>query len=749
MATSKPEFQGFVLQNGSSYCGLYKRKVMNVSNTVSTQYYWLPTNKSGDITDYRVNILNGTFADASTANSNYPLGYALYADNWPDEKYISYMYNFPMDSAGLQAFKESVDAMVSLGANNLVIPVFWHDVFTTYAEQTANSSSSWTNQDIYVNYAKDKGVKVSLMPHLYLSANYIPSFWGTSHNEKDIYGNDCAVGGYGNGHASLAGSGANMMKDFFQKVVARYNTILGAQFNWVSPVITEQSEYGFNYDNTVSGLTGKVIYGYSNDSKEGFRTWLQSTDNPDKYANIAALKTAWGSVANGYSSFSDVQPPTTPYGFNSSPADMEYKLSEIFMTNQGKDFWKYLAYGQLAKFASDCKTITETYSNAKFVVSFGGVAPNDPLCGIRATYDVIRWAEVSHGLKTGFGVDNRNNTMALSMDYCQNYTGKLLCELHHIDYGGGGDSPLSVEVVEANMRASGEAAIKNGIKDMLFIGMQKHGLYFDMMKRLLTYLKPVMNQNNDNSRQTVAPSVSVTLGELLSSPGGKAGLNKWLEAGGTNTVRKEYVFDNSVSPSTTDFPYTLSLFDCQTYYIRDAATKNSYYGRVTLNSSGVPEYTTLQQSYNTNRVPFLLSAFGITYVSGTKTRSTIEIIDNNGVVWVKCVQSTGVTSTEQGGKYNNNHPEFRYLPYITEDCRFWLPLPGAGGYYDVKITVYDAACRFDVYHADISAPGGIAYNEGKATTSAGSTETIRVSLSQMGQSNIDQRVIKINNNKWA
>lgn len=749
MATSKPEFQGIVLSNSIDYCGLYKRIVNNTSNIATTQYYWLPTNKSGDITDYRANVMNGTFADAATATSsgNIPSGYSVYADNWPNEKYLSYMYNFPFDnSAGVQAFKDSVDAMVREGANNIVIPIFWTNIFATYDAQSSPPSNAFDPQDVFVNYAKGKGVKISLMPHLYMGASDIPNFWGVANNEKDIYGNYIAVGGYGNGHPSLAGVGADMMKDFYQKVVTHYNTLLGSQLNWISPVITEQSEYGFNYDITVSGVTGKTLYGYSNDSKAGFRAWLQSSDNPDKYANIAALNAAWGT---SYISFSDVQPPTTPYAFNSSPPDMEYKLSEVFMSNQGKDFWKYLAYGQLTKFASDLRTITSTYApSAKFVLSFGGVAPHDPLCGLRATYDVIKWGEVSDGLKTAFGVDNRNSIMSLSMDYTQNYPNKLMAELHHIDYGGGDNSNLPVDVVEPNMRASGEAAIKNGVKDMLFIGMAKHGLYFDMLKRLLAYLKPIMNQNNDNSRQTVAPSVSVTLGELLSSPGGRIGLNKWVEAGGTNQTRKEYNFDNTISPSTTDFPYTLSLFDCQTYYIRDNTTKNSYYGRVSLDVNGAPVYTTLQQSYNATRVPFLLSAFGITYPSGTKTRSTLEIIDNTGVVWVKCVQSFGVTSTEQNSKYNNNHPEFRYLPYITEDCRFWLPIPASGGYYDVKITVYDAACRFDVYHADNNAPDNIAYNESKATTSAGTTETIRIDRSKMLQLNINQRVIKINNNRW-
>lgn len=741
MATSKPEFQGIVLSNSTNYCGLYKRIVNNTSNIATTQYYWLPTNKSGDITDFRSNVMNGTFADAATAKSsgNLPSGYSAYTDNWPNEKYLSYMYNFPFDGGDLDVFKQAIDDWVALGANNILVPIFWHDVFTSYADQTTPPSGAWDKQDAVINYVKSKGVKVSLMVHLYISANYIPAFWGSANSEKDIFGDYIFLSGYGNGHPSLAGSGANMMKDFYQRVIARYahSSFLGNQLNWITPVMTEQSEFGFNYDNSAGGFDHKALYGYSNDSIAGFRTWLQSSSlNPDYYPDILSLNTAWGT---SFASFSAVTPPATGYSIGAN----EYQISEVFASNQGKDFWKYLAYGQLTRFATDLRNITTTYApQAKFVLSPGGYAPNDPLCGLRATYDVIKWGEVSDGMKTVFGIDNRTDTTGLTMDYAQNYPGKLMTELHHIDYYGNG--ALSVASVKANMIASGEAAMKNGVKDLLFIGMTKHGVWFEMMKDIFRDLKPKMAQNYDSSRQT-SGSASVTLGELLSSPGGRIGLEKWLGAGGSNDKRINFTFVNTIEQGSNALPYSLSLYDNQTYYLKQLDIKNSVYGRTETETG---PYNSLQQSYNTNRVPFLLTAFGITYPSGTKTRSIVEIIDNLGVTWVKCVQHQGVTNTEQGGKYSNNHPEFRYIPNITEDCRFWLPIPASGGYYDVKITVYDAACRFDVYHADNNAPDGIAYNPDKPTTSPGNTEIIRIDRSKMLQPNVNQRVIKINNNRW-
>lgn len=753
MATSKPQYQNYVYQSGLLFCALYKRRAIDINGVGIDQWYWMPSNRSGDIIDYRANGLNGFFSSETSAldeSTGIPAGYGtLVVDRWQSDKHLSYMYIYPFDVAGLNAFKQSVEEWIEIGANNILIPVFWSDVFTSWSEQQTNADSSWEKQDLLINWIKTKGVKVSLMINLHLGARYIPDFWGTANTEKDCFGDYVSIGGYETGHPSLAGTGANMMKDFYMKVLDRYGGTtgqtysLGSQLNWITPVFTEQLEYGFNYENGNAGGLHKALYGYSDDSKAGFRSWLQSVDNPDKYNQIADLNAKWGT---SFANFGAVTPPST----NHSKGANEYQLSEIFASNWGKDFWKYLAYGQLTKFANDLKTITTTSTatyapQTKFVLSFGGTTPNDPLCGLRASYDIITFGDVSDGLKTTqFYADTRNNTTAVSLDYMQNYPGKKIMELHHIDFYENGNLPVSV--VKPMMIAAGESAMRNGAKDILFIGMALHGVWFEMLKEVMLDLKPKMALNYDNSRQTGGRSTSVTLGALLSSPGGRVGLENWLGVGGSNENRVNFVLDTTVELGTNAFPYSLSLYDNQTYYLKQLDIKNSVYGKPETESG---PYNALQQSYNETRVPFLLTAFGITYTAGTKTKSTIEIIDNLGVAWVKMVQAFGVTNTEQNGKYANNHPEFRYIPNIAEDCRFWLPIPSEGGYYDIKITVFDAPCRFDVYHADDKALDRIAYNSGKAYTSAGSTETIRINRSQMQQSNINQRVIKINNNKWS
>jgi hypothetical protein len=767
MATSKPEFQGVVMKDsGTNYCGLFKRRLKPVTGSPVTQYYWLPTNNSGDITDERVNIMNGTFSSDTAALAGPPSGYGTYADNWATTKYLSYMNLYPFDNNSTALFKSGLDnwTRADRGINNIVVPVFWSDVFDSYntsgigagRRQDQNLNGSWAKLDEIVIYVKAKGLKVSFLINLFLGGkdpyNSVQHFWGITNNEKDEWNNPIAVENYGNGHPPLmdntSGSGANMMKDFYMKVISRYSGTgqpysLGAQLNWISPTITGQTEYGYNYENTVGGVTAKALSGYSAPSIAGFRAWVSTnTDNPNRYADKDALNNAWGT---SFASFSVVTPPITgkAFGLVDVPgvvdvADMN-DFAALFYTNQGKDWWQYLAY-VLYQFAEDLRIITTTYaSQAKFVLSFGGVSPNDDLCILRCTYDVIKWADFSDGMKTGFSTDNRNSNTSLTLDYVQNYTKKKMAELHHIDYSDKGN--LHPSVVKPNMIASGKAAIRNGLKDMLFISMPAHGAYDDMMLEILAELKPYMNQNHDGSRQQIEKSTSVTLGELLNS-GGYTGLHNWQGVGGSDETRVNFTFVNTVSASTSDLPYSLALTDVATYYFKQNDMRNSVYGR-RLDTDSSP-YTPVQVDYNTNRVGMLVSSHGITYKAGVKTKSTITIKSktvNPNVVWLKMIQTQGVDNTEQNKKYENNHPELRNLPLITEDCRFWFPLDD----YDIIIEVEGAACVFSVMNPNTLAPNRFVSEN---VISAGSQSTVTVlKATMLTQSHPDHRLIKINNNR--
>ncbi|WP_337043873.1 beta-galactosidase [Emticicia sp. 17c] len=741
MAITKPVFKNFVLSNSGLYCGLYYRKVLSKTNAVGEQWYWMPTNRSGNITDMRANSLNGYYATDTAALANYPAGYTLLTDNWSSEKYISYMYNYPSENI-IEAKNCITDWVNNIGATNVLIPVFYNNIFKSYTQQTdtANFNTYFAELDGLVTHAKNTGAKVSLFVCIDVDDNYVADFWGLDNNEKDEWGYPIRIA-YGSGHPSLANTYATgIMKDFFQKVVNRYASLLGNQLNWVTPLLTVHNEYGYNFTNQYypPGADSPVpqyiaLSGYSPSTIAGFRSWL-----PTQYANVGALNTAWGT---SYGNFADVTVPTTGKApFEASLDDFQ----NIFASNRGKDWYRYL-YKLLYDLAADLRTIlasaNTTYgTNGKLVLSFGGVSPNDRANINRISWDVAGWSNVSDGLKTWFGADYRDTTKAITLDYLQNYEGKIMTEIHHIDFYDNGTA--TADQMQANMINYGTTAIQNNCRDVLFIGMQSHGSYYNILQSVATALKPELQRSNDGARVTVG-NMGVSLGEILVS-GGRIAIDKWVAAGGSNSRRVNLIYANTINATDSSFPATLSLFDNQTYFLKQNDLKNSVYGRL---ASETGPYSPFQQDYNTYCVPFLIPAFGITYkTTGNKTKSTIEIIDETGTVWVKMVQNFGVSNTEQNGKYANNHPEFRYIANITEDCRFWLPIRPTGGYYDVKISVYDAACLFEVYHADVGAPDRINYN---TVVGAGSINTYRINRASMTQPNINQRVIKINCNRYA
>ncbi|GAB3511727.1 hypothetical protein GCM10027442_21910 [Emticicia fontis] len=729
----------------------------------------MPTNSSGDIIDFRENAMNGGtfYSSEASALANVPSGYGtLTVDRWQTDKYLSYMNLYPFRDIG--AFKTGVDWFVANGATNILIPVLWGDIFDSYSgtgkRQDQNLSSSFDKQNTAVDYVKNTypNVKISLLPWIKLSSSLIPQFWGTSTNEKDCFGNDLGIEGYGDAHPALsdksAGSGRSMAVDFFTKVTNYYANRLGSQFNYIIPVISQQAEYGFNYDNGISAPY-KMIEGYSSATKAAFRAWLfNGTANPNAYADLTALNTAWGTT---YTSNGQIEPPNTNLTQGGSDEAYVQGLNSIFASKRGVD-WYLFRESMLVDFAVDCKNAVtnanNTYSTRiKFVLSFGGVSPNDSLVALRGSYDVIKWSAISDGLKTAFASDNRDSYTTLTLDYVQNYSKKIMTELHYIDYGGNDNPPPAYSTVRDNMIKSGIDAVKNGVKDLLFIGAPwQDQWYTSVTQPVFLGVKAEFLKDQGNVRVGLNGSTAINLGELLYTGNNYGGKQKWIAGGGSSDNRIRVTFTNTItSGSDADYPLSFQVKDNQRYYIKQEDIKNSYYGfRSEQDEINGKPYTTLQQSYNTTRVPILLSAFGITYKAGSPyTYSTIEIVDQSGVKWVKCVQnSPGVyvnAPTKTNLDYANNHPEYRYMnnPAITEDCRFWLPLPTS--YYDVTITVYGAACLLELYHADDRAPGGIAYTPPTANSdAAGTSRTIRLSASQLTQTNVNQRVVKINNNRW-
>ncbi|HEY1055327.1 MAG TPA: hypothetical protein VGE24_09335, partial [Emticicia sp.] len=524
------------------------------------------------------------------------------------------------------------------------------------------------------------------------------------------------------------------------------SSFLGNQFLQIIPTLTVHKEFGYNFTNQYYPVGSSdpvkeyfALSGYSSATISGFRTWLNSPSNPDKYNDKDAMNAAWGTT---FGSFSVVTPPTTGKGVQQATLD-DYAI--MFSTNRGKDWYKYLS-SLMYNFANDLRNIVANINaakntNIKFVLKFGGNSPNDSQCLLRLTWDVVKWGDYCDGLQTAFGKDNRNGDAAITLDYIQNYPNKKLTELNHGDFDKINDTVIPIDQVKTNMIASGTAAIQNGAREIIFITMEKFSDYYKMTKEIFAELKPLLAQNNENTRTGITKNTFVTLGELLSTSG-KKGVERWTSVGGSSNSRANIVLNNSLNASTSDLPYSLSLTNISTFYFRQLDMKNSVYGR-RLDTDTSP-YTDVQVDYNTNRVGMIVSTHGITYKAGAKTKSTITIKSktvNPNVVWLKMEQTTGVTDTESNGDYRNNHPELRYIPNISEDCRFWFPLDD----YDIIIDVEDAGCLFSVMNPNTLAPNRFVSEN---NVSAGSQSTVTVLKSTMlTQTNPDHRLIKINNNR--
>lgn len=97
------------------------------------------------------------------------------------------------------------------------------------------------------------------------------------------------------------------MQDFTKEVLKKYKPIIDAgDVIYFSAVITPEQEFGFPYA-TTKGLNGasSSLFDYSQSMITGFREWLKV-----KYSNdFNKLKISWGSYANTFLSFNNVEPP--------------------------------------------------------------------------------------------------------------------------------------------------------------------------------------------------------------------------------------------------------------------------------------------------------------------------------------------------------------------------------------------------------------------------------------------------------
>lgn len=502
-----------------------------------------------DIGDFNQNDFDNDFDDIEGDGG----GPGPEPGDWEQEKTMTLMVAYPFDGGSLTGYKSIIDGwFADFGGEiqNVLIPIFIGDIFDSYnttgRRLDQNLDSSYANVDELIEYVADidPNVKISLLPCLFTADGQTEKFTGADKIEVDEWNLPVKLE-YGNSHPTLAHQGSkDILIEFVSKLVARYSDedFLGDRLNWVSPVITGQMEFGYNFATGSSGSGVAIFEGYHELAIQAFRNWLPSNNNPNKYADIIALNTKWGTA---YADFDDVQPPKT--GKPTRTAN-DADFVAMLATPAGQDWWFFHAY-LLYSFADELKAaITAVSPDIKTVFSFGGMSPNDPLVTRRISFDVLSWADHSDGVKTAFGSDSRNNTTSLTLDFLQNYLQKgrkALTEINYIDYTNE-NSPEAPNVVRPRMIESGRKAIENGCKDLTIITSpgSNFASWNPAMKAVFNDLKDYMKQNFVRSTNGEA---TVTVKELIVS-GGQTGLSRWVSAGGTNANRVKFTLTNPDNP---------------------------------------------------------------------------------------------------------------------------------------------------------------------------------------------------------
>lgn len=727
--TSFPISTGKIAKNTSNkYASLFRYKIKRSNGDTLSQFAWVPTDINGVIVDSRAKRLNGYFASGATALANLPATYSIPTTPGPDDfqtqKYIAYMELYPL--LDVNKTKQAYDEFVQAGANEIVVPIYWETVFDTYTKQTTNAASSWAIYDDLIDYAKNKGVKVSLRicvdmddSRIYdLEPGATGGFYGLSNSAKDEWGDPIRVS-YGSGHSSLAYTiGRNMMLDFVNKTLTRYNSRLSGQLLWYSVVMTAQNETGYNYENkrfTESGPTNSypATFDYSSHAITAFRNWLTA-----KYGTVAALNASWGS---SYGAISEAYPPITGAAVGTATHE---QMDALFATNRGKDFWQF-NYKLLRDFLVDCRAAGTTYApGAKFYLEFGSCS--DSYSARRLSNFVADFSNVSDGMKAQFGAYG-NNDIAFSLDVVRsNYPNKKSTEVNVRDIidtdGGIDDSQYKAQSVDEMRQVAlglAESAIRSQAKEIVFIADRTSLPTFNAMKEVCVITKNFLNQFNSST--TTTATVNYNLGEWLESY--SSILNRWKAAGGSTNTRINLVQSSTINygNNTVPNPLTFSLNEYGYYNFRSNDLKSSQYN----------------SSYDVNRFYILIPTNSITYPSGALATTNIFVKDVNGVEYVRSTQTLGMS----GAGFPNNHPERRYIPTLVEDCMFYLPIQD----YDVTIVnTGPVSVTFEVYNTD---PDEYAINF-QQTVAPGASYTYRINSSTMSIRPWWKRGIKVNNNRY-
>lgn len=702
---------GVILKNSSNdYIAMkFFPSKNDTTGAYADNFYWIDSTSSGNAIDSRSNAKNGYFSSYEDAMDNIPSGYTGVpsVDNFINSYEIGYLNMFPFDAGNLLGYptpeartKSEYAVAATKGMNTAMVVIDWDAVFTTYSQQTANSSTSWAKYDDLINYYKTlttvSGTPMNIALRIKVSKDDSlhydledPSntngWYGLSNSAKDQLGYVVRIG-QGIGHVSLAYStGLAQVYDFVTKVVQRYKGILGSQLSWCSVVFSSQDEDGYNYENQ-NYATGSLsplypaIYDYSSHSIAAFKTWLASSA---KYnGSISALNTIWGT---SYGSFSDVVPP------GQGVTGTHEELSAIYATNKGKDWYEW-NFKLIKDFLTSCETIIEAES-VRFCTETG--SDTDILSPRRHTIDVKAFSQIGSMHKSQLGGIARDPSFAISLDVLRENIEqqgiKLGTEINTNDFvtqQGITDPFLMQSVMTELMQSCIDSA---NARSIIFIS-RKEGGYFDTAMNVMQATRAYM-LNHSSKVPASMNSFEYTINQILNN--GISWLKQqWTNTGGSllSRVKAIQTSNNVLEPETCVYPF--QIYPIQQYCMSSGSI---------LYDNNSDNFDTLK---NTHFVLYL-ATHSISYVSGQLTKANYTVKGNtDNIEYVKNTQYEGFytdnVSINMDSPYRNNHPEKRYGASVSSAVV--LPL---GQTYTIEMTntTPSNALTFLVQNLDINPAG--------------------------------------------
>lgn len=541
--TSKPVFTDKVGYTSSQqkYASLYVKKTKQKNGSLTTQYYWIPSDANGVQNPKVSRRLNGYFQNESEALSNLPSGYSLVTTGGTPTILIGWQKMFSHLDVGKAIFE--MNEMSVAGVNLCQINILLDAVFYSKTEYDNNTASRWAAYDAIINHAVTKFQYISfricvdyddskyyfLDPPTNSIPQTTPLFDLFNEIAQDEWGNPTRIA-FGTGRGSLAIQTAkDKMKGFVTKVMNRYYPVVGSKLYWVGVATSAQQEAGDNYENqnytdgSPSALK-KADFDFTEANIGRFRTFVQN-----KYGNINAVNSAWNTT---YTGFSQIDAPRT--GLPNHVSTTDFNILNKYSNQKGVDWYAHNA-NEFKLFWQECKAIVKSYNpNIKYCGEFG--ANTDETSILRKTLNVGDITSYVDVLKTNFAGRGWNGVKEIAPDIIRhNSNGKEIhteVNANDVVTQGGQTNPT---VVKSEMFETAKSAIYNGAKAVILIDDRSSNYYSNTLA-LASELRTWINAN-PNVSVTTNQTMNVNLSDMIKNY--SSVYSQWSNAGGTagNTNR--------------------------------------------------------------------------------------------------------------------------------------------------------------------------------------------------------------------